>query len=97
MYHSIIVETRKSKLKKNRFFSSLKMAAVLTATVVSVFSFAPLKADAAGLGAVTINSVSIAGEMLLLIYLLRTCHQVMMVSFIFSLKNLIREHLQAHL
>ncbi len=47
---------------KNEFFSSLKVAAVLAATVVSVFSFTSLKADAAGLGAVNINSVSIAGE-----------------------------------
>ena len=38
------------------------MAAFLAAALLSVFYFAPVKAYAAGLGAVGINSVSIAGE-----------------------------------
>ncbi len=47
---------------KNSFFSPLKTAVVLAAALLSVFSFAPIRAHAAGLGAVNINSVSIAGE-----------------------------------
>ena len=45
-----------------RIFSSLSMAAATAALVLSVFSSMPVKAEAAGNGAVTINSVSISGE-----------------------------------
>ena len=45
-----------------RIFSSLSMAAVTAVLALSVFSFMPFKAEAAGTGAVTINSVSISGE-----------------------------------
>ncbi len=45
-----------------RIFSSLSMAAATAALVLSVFSSMSVRAEAAGNGAVTINSVSISGE-----------------------------------
>jgi hypothetical protein len=47
---------------KKKIFSSLSKAALVAAIFLSVFSFTTLKANAEGLGAVSINSVSIAGE-----------------------------------
>lgn len=45
-----------------KIFSALSLAVVTTAVFVSVFSLKPVRTQADGLGAVTINSVSIAGE-----------------------------------
>jgi hypothetical protein len=45
-----------------RIFSSLSMAVATAVLALSVFSSVPVKAEAAGKGAVTINSVSISGE-----------------------------------
>lgn len=47
---------------KKRIFSSLSKAVLVAAIFLSVFSCASLKVRAEGLGAVSINSVSIAGE-----------------------------------